>query len=377
MPGHFGQKILNTLGIDHHGHHGHGQGQPYQQPPPPGDNRLAGNRVIHNDERLLSPHPAGTYPRLARLHDGRILASFTRFVGGGERVLMVSISEDNGQTFTDHGEITRGKGDVDNVYLLEIGPGTVLAAFRNHDIGPGGPTHFRITVCRSTDAGRSWSFASQAAEKPAPLGIWEPFMRLGRRPGEIQLTYSQEFAHNNQCTMLVRSYDGGSSWSAPQCLHGAEDQRRDGMNGIARTWDQARNCEALVMVFETTTYGTFDVEALVSYDDGETWGGRQQVYVPAQGHNAGAPQIASLGDGSLAVIFMCDEDFDEVNWTKNACVKVVFGSMPHDGRIMWTRPTTVCRDSSHWPGIFTLDDRRLLALYECGGPKAKTIALEW
>ncbi|PWY75389.1 neuraminidase [Aspergillus heteromorphus CBS 117.55] len=372
MPGHFGQKILNSFGMDHHHHHH--QGQPYQQPPPPGDNRLAGNRIIHNDERLLSSHPAGTYPRLARLSDGRILASFTRFYGGGERALLVSISSDNGHTFTDHGEVTRGHGDVDNTFLLEVGPGVVLAAFRNHDNGPNGPVHFRITVCRSTDSGRTWAFASQAAEKPAPLGIWEPFMRLGRRPGEIQLTYSQEFAHDNQCTMLVRSFDQGSTWSPPHCLHGAQDPRRDGMNGIARTWDNGR--EALVMVFETTSYGTFDVEALLSYDDGETWGWRHQVYVPPRGHNAGAPQIASLGDGSLAVIFMTDEDCGEVSWTKNACVKVVFGAPPVEGRVQWTQPTAVCGDMSHWPGIFALDERRLLALYECGGPKAKTIALE-
>ncbi|PYH97165.1 neuraminidase [Aspergillus ellipticus CBS 707.79] len=371
MPGHLGQKILNTFGMEHH--HGQ-QGHPYQQPPPPGDARLAGNRIVHNDERLLSSQAAGTYPRLARLHDGRILASFTRFYGGGERALIVSISHDNGRTFHDHGEVTRGHGDVDNTFLLEVGPGIVLAAFRNHENGPNGPVHFRITVCRSNDSGRTWSFASQAAEKPAPLGIWEPFMRIGRRPDEVQLTYSQEFAHNNQCTMLVRSYDQGSTWTPPQCLHGAQDPRRDGMNGIARTWDNGR--EALVMVFETTSYGTFDVEALLSYDDGETWGWRHQVYVPPQGHNAGAPQIASLGDGSLAVIFMTDEDCNEVSWTKNACVKVVFGAPPVEGRVQWTRPTTICADMSHWPGIFALDDRHLLALYECGGPKAKTIQLQ-
>ncbi|KAL4926563.1 sialidase family protein [Aspergillus undulatus] len=371
MPSHLGQKILGKLGIeDPRGHsHGHGRGHHAPSDGAP----LHGSRVINDDERLLSSHPRGTYPRLAKLSDGTILSAFTRR-DGDTRILRIGRSTDGGFRFEDFAEVSRGTGDVDNMYLLEVAPNVVLAAFRNHDLGPHGPTHFRITVCRSEDGGRSWRFLSQAAEKRPPLGIWEPFMRLGLR-GEVMLTYSQEFAHNNQCTMLVRSMDGGATWSAPQCLEGEKDPFRDGMNGIAKTYDNGR--EALVMVFETTTFGTFDLEALISYDDGYTWGNRHRVYVPPRGHNAGSPQIASFGDGSLAVIFMCDEDHPQVQWTKNASIKVVFGSPVNNGHIQWTRPSVICPHMSHWPGIFTLDDRTLLATYECGGaPKAKSITLQ-
>ncbi|KAF9884227.1 hypothetical protein FE257_001959 [Aspergillus nanangensis] len=377
MPGHFGQKILKHLGLNEDGNNNNnnpgypGQQQQQQQQQEPMGPRMAGDRLVNNDERSLSNKPGGTYPRLCRMHDGSILASFTRF-RDGKRFLMVSRSVDGARTFEDIGEVTSGKGDVDNTYLLEVAPNVVLAAFRNHDLGPGGPTHYRITVCRSQDGGRSWHFASQGAEKKPPLGIWEPFMRLGQQ-GEVQMTYSQEFAHNNQCTMLVCSRDQGASWSAPQCLHGQDHCVRDGMNGIAATVDRGR--PALVMIFETTTHGTFDLEALLSYDDGRTWGYRHQVYVPPRGHNAGAPQIASFGDGSLAVIFMTDEDCRQVQWTKNACIKVVFGSPPQDGRVFWTRPTTLCPGTGHWPGIMALDGQTLLGTYECGGPKAKSITL--
>ncbi|KAL3446552.1 Sialidase [Aspergillus insuetus] len=377
MPGHFGQKILQKFGLDDH--RGQGQGQGHHNypgaiaggPPPPGP-RLAGSRIVNDDERLICSHPRGTYPRLAKLADGSILSAFTRFEGN-TRVLHIGRSTDGGYTFCDYSEVTRGQGDVDNMYLLEVSPMTVLAAFRNHDLGPHGPTHFRITVCRSTDGGKSWHYLSQAAEKRPPFGIWEPFMRMSHR-GEVMLTYSQEYAHNNQCTMLVRSTDGGANWSAPQCLEGEKDPFRDGMNGIARTWDNGR--EALVMVFETTTFGTFDLEALISYDDGYTWGNRHQVYVPQRGHNAGSPQIASFGDGSLAVIFMTDEDHHQVQWTKNAAIKVVFAGPPVNGQMQWTSPSVICPHLSHWPGIMALDDRTLLATYECGGaPKAKSITL--
>ncbi|RHZ49816.1 hypothetical protein CDV55_102084 [Aspergillus turcosus] len=364
MPGHLGQKILKTFGLEDP----RGQ-QPFK---PNNDASLPGTRLINNDERLLSSDPSGTYPRLARLSDGSILSAFTRFAGQ-TRILTVAKSTDGGRTFHDFGEVTRSQGDCDNLFLLEVAPSVVLGAFRNHDLGPNGPTHFRITVCRSTDGGRTWQFASQAVEKSPPNGIWEPFMRLGRQ-GEVQLFYSQEYAHDNQCTMLVRSFDQGSSWSQPECLEGINDRIRDGMTGIAPTIDNGR--EALVMVFETTRYGTFNLEALISYDDGLTWGWRHEVYVPPRGHNAGAPQIASFADGSLAVIFMTDEDEREVQWTKNACIKMVFAGPPQDGRISWTRPTVICPQTSHWPGVLALDHHTLLAVYECGGPKGKTVKLQ-
>ncbi|CAG8416955.1 unnamed protein product [Penicillium salamii] len=360
MPGHFGQKVLKTLGIDKHG----------EQQNPSSDVRLPGRAAVNSDERALSSAPNnGTYPRLCRLSDGSILSSFTRFPDG-QRSLRVARSTDNGQSFEDFSEVTRASGDVDNMFLCEVAPGTVLAAFRNHDVGPNGPTHFRITVCRSTDGGRVWQYASQAAEKRPPLGIWEPFMRVGRE-GEVQLYFSQEYAHNNQCTMQVISRDHGSTWSSPKCLHGMEDALRDGMSGIARTFDNGR--EALLMVFETTRYGPFSVEALLSYDDGHKWGWRHEVFRPKHGHNAGSPQIASFADGSLAVIFMTDEDSEHVQWVKNASIKVVFAGPPIEGRVQWSKPQFVSPASSFWPGILALDHHTVLATYDRGGPLAKTI----
>lgn len=346
----------------------HNQGQSNQGSSGP---HQRGKRTVNNDERVLCTHGKGTYPRLCRLSDGSILSSFTRR-DGNDRVLQIARSTDNGKSFHDIGEVSRGAGDVDNTYLLEVAPNTILAAFRNHDIAPGrGPTHFRITVCGSSDGGKSWRFLSQAAEKGAPLGLWEPFMRKGRK-GEVQLTYSQEFAHDNQNTMRVISTDQGKSWSKPECIEGAKEKLRDGMNGIAETKDNGR--DALVMVVETTRYRTFNLEAAVSYDDGATWQHRHEVYVPKRGHNAGSPQIASWPDGSLAIIFMTDEDSPKVEWTKHAATKAVFSEAPKNGKLNWSQPSTICPHASSWPGIMPLDHHNLLCTYDCGGPKGKTIS---
>ncbi|KAJ5902569.1 Neuraminidase [Penicillium taxi] len=352
-----GQKVLHAVGGNNNS-------------PPSHQQHLLGQGMVHNDERPICSAPqGGTYPRLARLSDGSILSSFTRFPDG-KHALCVARSIDGGRTFENLSEVTRSAGDVDNMFLLEISPGVVLAAFRNHDVGPNGPKHFRITVCRSFDGARTWQYASQAAEKGAPLGIWEPFMRLGRQ-GEVQLTYSQEFAPNNQCTMLAVSRDQGSTWTPPVCLHGDKDFLRDGMNGIAETFDNGR--EALVMCFETTRFGTFSIEALISYDDGATWNSRHQVFCPKRGHNAGAPQIASFADGSMVAVFMTDEDSDRVEWVKHASIKAVFAGPPQNGHIQWSPPTFVSPESSFWPGVMALDNHTALVTYDRGGPLAKTI----
>ncbi|KAI0872310.1 Sialidase [Hypoxylon argillaceum] len=338
-------------------------------------------------------HEGGTYPRLCRLSDGTLLCVVTRVLQGAH-VLKVSRSTDNGRTFAPFSEITRGPGDIDNGFLLEVpavaaggqGP-TVLAAFRNHARGQDGkPTHFRITVCRSTDGGRTWRFASQAAEQSAALsggmGLWEPFMRVVTPPHPsssttgppfVQLTYSGELAKNDQETFSVDSGDAGATWSAPpRCLrcHARDESLRDGMQGIARARDGATGAEALVMVFETTRRRPhFSLEYVVSYDEGASWGGRGVVYVPrGASRNAGSPQIAACRGGRLAVVFMTDEDVDEPRWPRNAAIKAVFADGLHAGRIRWSEhPVLVHEAPSHWPGVLCMADDEVMAVYEHRG----------
>ncbi|KAI0867106.1 Sialidase [Xylaria cubensis] len=368
------------------------QQQFYPQQQHPGQDVHRSHTWTLNSEVILL-HQGGTYPRLCRLSDGTLLCVVTRVLKG-VHILMVSRSTDDGRTFIPYSEITRGPGDIDNGYLLEVpgpeGP-TILAAFRNHARGPDGkPTHFRITVCRSLDGGKTWRFASQAAEqssaKSGGMGLWEPFLRLSTtREGVpfVQLTYSGELAKNDQETFGVDSFDGGSTWSSPpRCLrcHSHNENLRDGMQGIAKTRDASTGRDALVMVFETTRRGPhFNLEYVVSYDDGQTWGERGVVYVPrGQKRNAGSPQIAACKGGRLAVVFMTDEDVEAPQWPRNAAIKAVFADGLNGGKIRWSEhPVLVHTAPAHWPGVLCTAEDEVMAVYEQQGkPLGRLIRLE-
>ncbi len=321
--------------------------------------------VHHTENRIANGthfvHPVlGNYPRLCRLTDGSLLLSYAA-PRHGERILTVVRSTDNGHSFEPHGVVARSPGDCDNLFLAELSgegdrnsggesPPIILAAFRNHDLNASGDhTFFRITICQSKNGGRDWEYLSQAYEKPAPFGLWEPFIRIGNL-GEIQVYFSQDLEAEDQDTMLVVSKDRGRSWSPPVSVTGMGERLRDGMIGIAETRDEGR--DALVMVFETTRHDrNFSIECVISFDDGATFGSRHEVFRPSAGRNAEAPQITSFADGSLAVVFMTDDKSGVDGWPGNAEIKAVFAAAPIHGKIRWTQVHHVSDSVSFWPGI--------------------------
>ncbi|KAK4032443.1 glycoside hydrolase [Parachaetomium inaequale] len=346
---------------------------------------------VIQEEHFVHDVP-GTYPRLCRLSDGSILAGYTAFEPDGRRVLTVARSTDDARTFAPHGEVARSFGDCDNLCLLELPPAsddegdddaasdtpTILAAFRNHDIdGNGTHTYFRITVCQSTDGGRTWTYLAQGSEKEAPFGLWEPFLRMSTGGDEIHLYFSQEMDVDDQDTMLVRSKDGGATWTATQRVTGEGEMLRDGMVGLAEARDEASGVEGLVLVMETTRRGTFSIEAVVSLDEAETFGSRQVVYEPRDGRNAGAPQITAFADGSLAVVFMTDEDKEgEPVWPGGAKIKAIYGLMGADGLLNWSPPMVIGDTKSMWPGIMRVGDNAAMAVYEsCSSIRGRMLSI--
>ncbi|KAH8760064.1 Sialidase [Hyaloscypha sp. PMI_1271] len=310
----------------------------------------------------------GTYPRATKLRNGLLLGVYTAFENG-ENVIVTtncpalnnglgcSILDDN-LVWERLGEVTRGIGDVDNPFLLQLENGNILCAFRNHTTNAvGNQMYFRITICASEDGGRCWKYLSTAEESSNPArGLWEPFLRLAK-DDDLQLYYSHENSPLDQDSIQRISHDGGQSWGEAKVISGQGILARDGMIGVAEV------SRLLVAVFETDEDGIMHIKSVTSRDDGKTWGERSVVYRAKKGV-AAAPQVAACGFG-LLVTFQTDED------GTGSRLKAIYGR-PGDWRVkMLVGPE---EGESVWGGIMKLDEGNAMILFDHnGGCKTRKI----
>ena len=317
----------------------------------------------------------GTYPRVAALGDGTMLMGYTS-IEGPERSLHVLRSTDKGKSFQPFSTIASHDGDMDNVFLLEVpgsNPPRILAAYRNNDWDADKVyTAFRITVAASEDGGQTWKFLSEptsfSAASSHGMGVWEPFLRVGA-DGALQITWSQELERDNQETFRSISKDGGKTWSNPVNLrvHSPQDHWRDGMQGIVSVKDSDGR-DALVMVFESNPRPpTFHIEYAVSYDDGATYEKRGVVFEPPKGHNAGDPQVGTIHDKGVIVVFSTDEDSDEIHWPGNAKVKACVSPGLRDGKLDFGPDVDLAGENSIWAGSFDMKNGDVMVTYDHNG----------
>ncbi|KAJ4403425.1 hypothetical protein N0V85_005093 [Neurospora sp. IMI 360204] len=341
---------------------------PSPPPPPP-----QGGGVIRVAAAPIQIDPEGVYIRASPLYDpnghpdtSRIIAGYAA-TDGPDRVLRVSSSTDSGASWSALGEVTRlpldGTSDLDNAMPLALPSGRILFAFRNHSLVPSSSggysyTHYRLTVCSSSDGGLTWSFLSHIDERPASSsqknGLWEPFLRLAADGRTIQAYYSSENSGRDQNNLMRFSTDSGKTWSDPPILVSNNKNSRDGMTGVAPVFSgssSSSHCKQneLICVFETTSPhdGTFSIARVLSHDDGRTWGDRQTVYTASNKKWAGAPQVYLVGD-TLVTSFLTNEGTD-LRKIDGAYTKIVTS---RDQGKTWTatgQAETVAGVGSHWP----------------------------
>lgn len=258
--------------------------------------------------------------------------------------------------------------------------GRILYAYRDHDrslnntLGvPDNYTFYRLTVSASDDGGQSWSFLSHIDTRPANNGsanlngLWEPFLRVAGGDGRtLQAYYSAENDSGDQDSLMRESVDGGMTWGARRVVSGAERVRsRDGMTGVARLGaggeDDGGGDKRLILLFETTESGRFDMRRVMSPHDGQTWpaGTRARVYDPLdEEKQASAPAGVINVGGTLVAGFMTNEGTNS-SGTVPGDFKVV--SSVDDGET-WGESVLVAREAI-WPGLYSLGRDRFLAMY--------------
>ncbi|KAJ7132217.1 glycoside hydrolase family 93 protein [Mycena epipterygia] len=313
--------------------------------------------TVSSTDYLPSPAGGGTYPRLAHLADGSVLAGFTA-TSGTTHILTVTRSTDGARTWSSWGIVATGStvtADVDNLDLIQLANGAIIATFRNHDKTSAGVyTFYRITACVSHDNGVTWTFLSQVDQRTASgvNGLWEPFMRVANS-GALQVYYAAENNANDQDILMRSSTDNGATWSAALTVAGGSTTGRDGMPSCTDFTTSAGS--RLLCVFETTegTAPLFTIKSVVSTNDGVSFAERAQVYVPTgSGNNAGAPSVVTTTPtGTLVVSFMTDEDNTAANtWPSGASMKILT-SLSTDPAV-WGHKTTVLGISSFWPSVY-------------------------
>ena len=311
-----------------------------------------------------------SYPRVVRLSDGRLLATFAHSAQG-TRVIGCVTSKDGGQTWGNYRKILElpRPVDLDNAFPLQLPDGTILVAYRHHNAGV-----YRLEVHASSDGGEHWAMRGTIAT--GHEGIWEPFLLL--LPGGVIQAYyaSEEGCKPDQRIEMRSSSDGGKTWTSPVTV--AEKKgSRDGMPGVARL-----NAKELLCVFEAQDVPPFRfvIRGVRSADNGRTWStARELIYAPQNATKnrwaAGAPSIVRVADKGLLVSFQSDErvtylagdrqhdpampGYDYVRHSHFAYV-----ASSDDGKT-WSRPDHLLGSPEQpacWDALYGLKDATILAL---------------
>ena len=130
-----------------------------------------------------------SYPRVAQLADGTLLATFAHSTPGKRAIGCVS-SRDGGRTWGNYRQVLDQNRpvDLDNAFPLQLADGTILAAYRRHTSGT-----YRIEVHASVDGGDHWALRGTIAT--GHDGLWEPFLLL-IPSGVVQAYYASEEVAN-------------------------------------------------------------------------------------------------------------------------------------------------------------------------------------
>lgn len=170
------------------------------------------------------------YARMIQLHDGSLICVYE---GDGNTVAVTST--DSGKTWGSQVMIAPKENGVNMAVpdILQLADHTLLAMYNPRPRGNDSTKHFAIRTKRSTDNGKTWSderVLYQAGSKFQD-GCWEP-SAVQLPSGEIQLFFANEGDYtksNEQNISMVRSKDGGLTWTSTREIVSFRAGSRDGM----------------------------------------------------------------------------------------------------------------------------------------------------
>ncbi|WP_215224162.1 sialidase family protein [Echinicola shivajiensis] len=240
--------------------------------------------------------------------------------------------------------------------------------------------HFAIRTVRSTDNGQSWEEDQLVYEAGTSFenGCWEPvFLQLP--DGSIQLYFADEgvFTESNeQRIAMIKSMDGGHSWTKEAETISFRKGSRDGMP-VPIALD---NGKKIAMAIEDNGFGPF--KPYIIHNEGMHWDSTVGADSPMrkyalaeeipQRDYAGAPYLAICENGLTLLSFQWGSKLED------AQMAVAIGDEHAQNFTNHTWPFDLPEGSiGHWNSITVLEDGSILALTSTNGYSKKGRTEVW
>lgn len=315
---------------------------------------------------VYTPSNGGVwYPRLLKLNNNDILASFDTNDGGGKTRIMVSRSKDGGHSWSQAAVAAAdASGDVGNGQMLQLPSGEIWLSYRLV-VQSGTIYNTYLRTKKSTDGGNTWSDLADgqigATTANAFKGLWEPHLQM--LGNTISVYYADDgpaaVGSSGQQKLIMKTWTG-TGWS-PEIIvsDGVAAGSRDGMPVITQMADGR-----YILVFEATDVAghPFVIKYKIS-NDGYNWNvPRQTMYIPSKaGKKAGAPFVVKLGDGRLLASFQTDNDSINTGDSYSSMYTMISA----DNGTTWQFRSNIFpvsdTTSSNWNALLPVDDTHVLA----------------
>lgn len=326
---------------------------------------VSGEPTFSWDARTLRLiEPEGAYGRMIPLPQKGLV-----FVCERGRGIRARRSRDAGATWSEAQEVAMWReGQLANPELLLTRDGALLC-LHNRRPGKESRAPYAIAVSRLEPGAEAWSEASVVFEagRRQEEGCWEP-AAVQLPSGEIQLFFANEAPYarsHEQEISLMRSADGGRTWSAPERV-GFRSGHRDGMpvpvvlnsgEGVA------------VAIEDTGLGGSFKPAILftrltdawrsgtVTAEHPGRWGALAQPLPPAC--YAGAPYLRQMASGATVLAVQRSEEGD----MRRSRIAVAVGDARARGfgRLAYPFPETP-GSAQLWAGLCVKDERTVTVL---------------
>lgn len=274
------------------------------------------------------PHSLNNPQVVQESRTGRLVLMYQRYPEGchsrcvvpgyaGEKVCrsFLTFSEDDGQTWSEPKEVTRGVKRREEVTSVASGPGIGIELRHEpyagrlvmpFNQGPWG--EWSVYAVYSDDGGETWDYGEVAPN--ASAGRPNEVQMVELSSGAILLNARNQGGH--RCRKVALSYDGGETWSPleddsvlvePECQ--ASLLRYSGGPGAAEEQDR------LLFANPASKTERSNGTVRLSYDEGRTWPVERTVYEDGYAYSC----LTRLSDGTIGLLYERD-GYEEISFAR-------------------------------------------------------------